>query len=176
MTKKARLRDKRRDDVLDNAVDEVILFRIAAEVHERQNRDRRLVGNSRRSLCGPASAGPHSSSRTAPTNRRPLRGSVLISLCRVAGIADCAPRGVDPVEQRRLRNGAPVPDRRQKIVLADHTVTVPDQVDKKIEDLGLDGHKRRTPPQLAAIRVERTFLEQIAQDFIPLFAPRPQRP
>jgi hypothetical protein len=36
-------------------------------------------------------------------------------------------------------------------------------VDKKIEDLGLDGDRRRTPPQLAAIHVERAFLEQIAQ-------------
>ena len=69
-----------------------------------------------------------------------------------------------------------MPDRRQELILADHTITVPDQVNKEIEDLGLDGHKRRSPPQLAAIRVERTFLEQIAQDFIPLVTPRPQRP
>jgi hypothetical protein len=43
-------------------------------------------------------------------------------------------------------------------------VTVADQVGKKIEDLGLDGHERRTPPQLATIHVERTFLEQVTQD------------
>src|SRR5665213_4150728 len=39
-----------RDDVLDDAVNEIILFRVAAEIDERQNRDRRLVGNSRRRL------------------------------------------------------------------------------------------------------------------------------
>jgi hypothetical protein len=66
-----------------------------------------------------------------------------------------------------------VPDRIQKLILADHTVTVADQVDKKIEDLGLDGHKRRTPPQLAAIHVEGALLEQIAQDFLPVFRARP---
>jgi hypothetical protein len=52
-----------------------------------------------------------------------------------------------------------VPDRSQQIVLADHTVTVPDQVNKEIEDLGLHGHQVSTPAQLAAIQVECTVLE-----------------
>ena len=47
-----------------------------------------------------------------------------------------------------------MPDRRQEIVLTDHTITVPDQVNKEVEDLGLNSHKVRFPPQLAAIRVE----------------------
>jgi hypothetical protein len=91
-----------------------------------------------------------------------------------AVIADRAPGRIDPVKQRGLRNGAPMPDRRQKLILADHTIAVPDQVDKKIEDLGLDGHGCRTPPQLAAIRVERTFLEEITQYFVPLITGRPR--
>src|SRR5690348_5744045 len=34
-----------RDDVLDYPVDEVVLFRAATEIDERQDRDRWLVGN-----------------------------------------------------------------------------------------------------------------------------------
>ena len=39
-----------------------------------------------------------------------------------------------------------MPDRRDEVVLANHTITVLDQVNKKIEDLGLDGHKVRSSP------------------------------
>jgi hypothetical protein len=46
-------------------------------------------------------------------------------------------------------------------------------VNEKIEDLGFDSHKGRSPPKLAAIRIECTLLEHIAQDFIPLVARRP---
>jgi hypothetical protein len=88
----------------------------------------------------------------------------------LAGIADRAPGRVDSVEQRGFRNNPPMPDRGQQIILADHPVTVPDQVDKEIEDLGLDSHKGRSPAQFTAIRVERTVLESIAQDPNPLFA------
>ena len=77
--------------------------------------------------------------------------------------ADRAAGRVDAVEQRRVRNGASVPDRRQKFILADDTATVPDQVNEEIEDLGLDGYKRRPPPQLAAIHIEGTVIEHIAQ-------------
>jgi hypothetical protein len=77
----------------------------------------------------------------------------------VAGIPDRAPRRVDSVEQRGLRNNASMPDRGQQIILADDTVAVPDQVNKEIEDLGLDSHKGRSPAQFAAIRVECTVLE-----------------
>jgi hypothetical protein len=77
----------------------------------------------------------------------------------VAGIADRAPGCVDSVEQRGLRNNAPLPDRGQQIILADHTVTVPDQVNKEIEDLGLDSHKGSSPAQFATIRVKYTVLE-----------------
>ena len=36
------------DDVLDHAVDEIFLLRIAAHIGERQHRDRRLVGQWQR--------------------------------------------------------------------------------------------------------------------------------
>ncbi len=52
-----------------------------------------------------------------------------------------------------------MPDRSQQLILADHAVTVPDEVKKKIEDLGLDSHQGSSPAQFAAIRVEYTILE-----------------
>ena len=58
-----------------------------------------------------------------------------------AGVADRAARRVDPIEQRGLRDDAPAPDRGQQIILADHAVAVPDQVNEEIEDLGLDRHQ-----------------------------------
>jgi hypothetical protein len=68
-----------------------------------------------------------------------------------------------------------MPDRRQQVVLADDAITLPNQVNQEIENLGLDRHQVRSPPQLAAIRVERTILEQIAQNSIPLVTQRPRR-
>ncbi|HLI20364.1 MAG TPA: hypothetical protein VKV32_04555 [Stellaceae bacterium] len=37
-------------------------------------------------------------------------------------------------------------------------------MNKEVEDLRLNSHEVRSPLQLAAIRIERTVLEQIAQD------------
>ncbi len=51
-------------------------------------------------------------------------------------------------------------------------VTVADQVNQEIEDLGLNGHKGSAPAKLAEIRIERTILEQIAQEPILLAARR----
>jgi hypothetical protein len=45
-------------------------------------------------------------------------------------------------------------------------------MNKKIENLGLDSHKRTFPAQFPPIRVEYTILEIIAQDEIPLVALR----
>src|SRR5262249_6136179 len=90
-----------------------------------------------------------------------------------ACVSDCAPGRVDPVEQCRLGNGTAVPDRREEVVLADHAIAVLDQVNKEIENLGFDSDKLRSPAQLAAIRVERTFLEQIAQYSSPFVMRRP---
>jgi hypothetical protein len=52
-----------------------------------------------------------------------------------------------------------MPDRGQELVLADHTVTVPDEMNEQIEDLGLDGDQRGSPAQLASVCVENTILE-----------------
>ena len=52
-----------------------------------------------------------------------------------------------------------MPDRSQQIVFANYAVTVPDQVNKEIEDLGLDSYEGGSPAQLSAIRIDCTVLE-----------------
>jgi hypothetical protein len=52
-----------------------------------------------------------------------------------------------------------MPDRGKELVFADHALTVSDQVNKEIEDLGLDGDQHSSPTQFAAICVEHTILE-----------------
>ena len=41
-------------------------------------------------------------------------------------------------------------------------------MDKEIKNLRLDSHQVGAPTQLAAIHVEGIFLEQIAQEFLPV--------
>jgi hypothetical protein len=45
-------------------------------------------------------------------------------------------------------------------------------MNKKIDNLRLDGHKRTFPAQFPPIRVEYAILEIVAQDSIPLVARR----
>ena len=90
----------------------------------------------------------------------------------VAGISDYTPRRVDAVGQGGLGNDAPVPDRGQQIFLGDDPFAVSHQMNEEIENLGLDSHKRTFPAQFPPIRVEYAVLEMIAQDKIPLVAPR----
>jgi hypothetical protein len=64
-----------------------------------------------------------------------------------------------------------VPDRGEQIIPGDDAVAVPHQVNKEIENLGLDRHRRASPVQFPPIRVEYAVLEKIAQERIPLVAP-----
>ena len=50
----------------------------------------------------------------------------------------------------------------QQFVLADHAVTVPDEMDQEIEDLGLDGNQGAAT-QFAAVGVEDTVFKQVTQ-------------
>jgi hypothetical protein len=56
-----------------------------------------------------------------------------------------------------------VPDRSQQLILADHTITVAKQVNKEIEDLRLDGHRRGSPAELPMAGVEHAIIKQVAQ-------------
>ena len=90
--------------------------------------------------------------RTSPTKRKPLRATVRISFCVLAGVADRLARGVDAAGQRGVRHDAAAPDRGDQIILADDPVAIVDQIDQQVEDLRLDGNERR---RCAAARAGR---------------------
>ena len=69
------------------------------------------------------------------------------------------PDRIDAAGERRLGNNSPFPDGVEQIILADHPITVVDQVDEQIEDLRSDIDQLGAAPQLAAIHVDRIFTE-----------------
>ena len=84
-------------------------------------------------------------SRTAATNRRPLRGNVLIRRCAspLSPIAlRAALMGVVTAESETIARPRPP----RYIVLADHAVAVADQVGEKIEDLRFERNQTGRPP------------------------------
>ena len=100
-----------------------------------------LSGRARAGLGGstgprrhPCRDGP-CSSRTAPTKRKPLRGSVLISRCS-SPLSPIAPRAaLMRVVSAASETMRPLPDGGDQVVLADHALPVADQVVEQIEHL-----------------------------------------
>ena len=70
----------------------------------------------------------------------------------VAVVADRLADGIDPAGQRRFRDDAAAPDRRDQVVLADDAVAVLDQADQQVEHLRLHGARAR---RRAAVRAGR---------------------
>ena len=75
------------------------------------------------------------SSNIVPTKRKPCRASVLIRRCSCPKIADRISGGVEASRQRRIGHDASIPDRVDKIVLADDAIPIADQVIKQSENL-----------------------------------------
>ena len=74
MTNSQRMRRERGDDLLDHAVGEIFLLRVAAHVLERQHRDRRLVGErQRRRVRASAPFSPGGPRPPRPADRRDAR-------------------------------------------------------------------------------------------------------
>src|SRR5262245_57700296 len=69
--------------------------------------------------------------------------------------------------ERRLRDDASIPDLCDEIVLADDAVAIADQEDQEVEGLRCKGDQVSPATQLAAVRVERIVVEQIAQGLVP---------
>ena len=85
----------------------------------------------------------------------------------LATVAEHGAGGIDPGAQSGFGYDASLPHRGKKVVLADDVLAVPDQVKQQVEDLRFDGNRRRSANQLAAIRIERVILKQIAHVAIP---------
>jgi hypothetical protein len=79
------------------------------------------------------------------------------------GIAYCFSRGIYPAGQGRLRNYSTTPYRRDEVVLADHAITIFNEVDQNIENLGLYGDELIAPAQLPPFCVEQAVCEAYLQ-------------
>src|SRR5262249_55098961 len=77
-------------------------------------------------------------------------------------VAENRAGGVDPGAQGGFRYDASLPYGGDKVVPADHARPVAYQIEKQVEDLRFDGNRSRSAKQLAAIRIEREFVNQVA--------------
>jgi hypothetical protein len=79
-----------------------------------------------------------------------------------ATVPDGASRRGDPAVQGGFRNDPSVPDGGQKVILADHSIAISDQEQKKVEYLRLDLDHRVAASQLPPGRIDRIFAEHEA--------------
>src|SRR6266581_790808 len=112
-------------------------------------------------------ARPFCASRTVPTKRKPLRGSVFDEALFIAGIADRIPGGVQASRQRGIGDNASVPDGADEVVFADDALPVSNQVIEQVKNLRCDRHRIRPAMQFTPFGVQRVILEEIAQVAIP---------
>ena len=149
---------QRGDDVLADAVGEIILLRLAAHVGEGQHGDRGPVGQRQcRRRAAPASLRRCGGARrrrsvTAPTKRNALARDGADQPLLFAAVVERAPRRVDAAGQRRFRDDAAVPDRVEQIVPRHHALAVADQIDERSNTCGSTRDERLRPPQFAARR------------------------
>src|SRR6516164_6670592 len=133
---------QRCDDLLDDAVGEVFLLRIVAQILKwqygnrgliRQGRVERRAGGLRvRLRCGsPIVRHLGGEQKAAPRDRANKR-------LPLAGVADRTACRVDATVQRGVRYGAALPDAFDQFVLADNPVAVLHEIEQEIEDLRLD--------------------------------------
>ena len=149
ITNSQRMCDKRRDDVLDHAVGEIVLLGVAAHVHERQDGDRRLVGEGERAggrRCGVRRlAAFDDASMTSPTKRKPLRATVRMKFWSWP-LSPIAVRAalmwlviVDSLTMRPRQTAS------SRSSLLTTRCAVLDQKQQQIEDLRADRTPRRKP-------------------------------
>ena len=86
-----------------------------------------------------------------------LDGALLAS-----GIAHGATRRLDAAGERRLGDEPIPPDRVEQLGLGNDTITIGDEMDEHVEDLGLDVHRRVGAPELVARRVDHRVAESVA--------------
>jgi hypothetical protein len=79
---------------------------------------------------------------------------VRISLLNIAAVADSLARGVYPACHGRVRNDPALPDRGNEIVLADHAVTIGEQINEEIENLRLHSNQAGAVAQLTSLSIK----------------------
>ena len=149
----AQLRE-RRDDVLADAVGEILLLGLAAEVREREHRDGRTVGQRQ---CGRRGAARIRTGRgflavgllDGSDEAHALAGDGADQPLLLAGVVERAAGRIDAAREGRFRHDAAVPDRVEQIVARHHALAIAHQIVDEVEYLGLDGDQRVRPAQLA---------------------------
>ena len=132
-----------RDDVLDDAVGQVLLLGIGAQIGEREDGDGGFVRKGevgrRRARTDVLSEDPTSPllpHRAHETDALPRHR--LDEALRFASVANRTARRVDAGRHGRVGNDASTPNCSKQIVPADHTLPVSNQVLEEIEGLRLE--------------------------------------
>jgi len=123
---------------------EIDALRGAAEAHLLDRRTIRLTGGRCGGLLAHLADEPE-----AAAGHRAYEAPLFTA------VADGMPRGGDPAGQRRVRDNASVPDRRQQIILARDPIPVLDEIRQEIEYLWFDLDQLGAAAQLAPLEVER---------------------
>ncbi len=155
---------ERRDDVLADAVGEILLLRLPAHVDERKHGEGRTVGQrqwlSRR--CAGLLRRDVGRSRVRSLRLRVHSPDETQALARdganqpllVPAVADRLACGIDAAGQRRIRYDAAAPDGGYQVVLADDPVAVLHQIDQEVEHLRLDRDRHGAAIELPAIDIK----------------------
>jgi hypothetical protein len=101
---------------------------------------------------------PYRSDETKALSRQRFDEALFLT-----GIAYRAPGGIQARGERGIGHDTAVPNGVDKVVLADNTLPVADQVFEQIEHLWSDGDDIRPAVQFAPISIECVLVEEIAQ-------------
>jgi len=156
---------QRGDDVLADAIGEIVLLGFAAHIGERQHRDRRTIRQRQSGLRHVGRLGWHRGCNCRgqfcdrADEAHALAGYGADQPLLFAIVVDRAPRCVDPAGQSRFRDDTAVPDRVEQIVPRHHALPVADKIKQEVEHLGFQRDERVRPPQFAALGIEHEILE-----------------
>jgi hypothetical protein len=151
---------ERRDDVLGDAVGDIVLLRIPVEVGERKDRHARSGREWRRHLVAVLRS-IRRRGRFSSLDRPDEAKTAAVHGCDHAlggtVVAERAPRRLDLAAECGVRDDPVAPDRREDLLLGYDPVVVADEKHQQIEDLRLDRNAFAGPAELeeGGIELER---------------------
>ncbi len=153
------------DDVLHHPVSEIVLVRLSAQVQKRQHRNGRLVGKSKRWRIACRSTDRHDADRVLDIPDLTDKAHALArdgadQALLAAAVAERLARRIDMTCEGGFGDDPTTPNRLQQIVLADHALAVPDQVQQQVEDLRRQRNFFRSPHQFPQVGIEYKILER----------------
>jgi hypothetical protein len=80
-------------------------------------------------------------------------------------VANSRSNRIDPGCDGRVRNDSSIPNYLEQVILGDNLITIPNQISKKIKDLGLNSHKIGSASQFPPVRIQSAIFEQVPQDY-----------